>query len=50
MSSMGPLVYAIANFGDEEFDKHVKRVMEQGDFGYLGSFIGRNRGFEVEHV
>jgi beta-ribofuranosylaminobenzene 5'-phosphate synthase len=50
MSSMGPLVYAITNLGDNAFDAYLKDVIERFDCGYLGSFAGRNRGFEVEHA
>jgi beta-ribofuranosylaminobenzene 5'-phosphate synthase len=49
MSSMGPLIYAITSSVDCDFEAHVKHLMEHADCGYLGTFAGRNRGFEVEH-
>lgn len=49
MSSMGPLIYAITNSADSDFEAHVKHLIEHADCGYLGTFAGRNCGFEVEH-
>jgi beta-ribofuranosylaminobenzene 5'-phosphate synthase len=49
MSSMGPLIYAITNSLDGDFETHAKHLMEHTDCGYLGTFAGRNGGFEVEH-
>lgn len=50
MSSLGPLVYAIASSSDSRFDAYVQGVMTQTNSTYLGTFRGRNQGFEVEHV
>jgi len=45
MSSMGPLVYAIAEADNPAFTDYLLSLSRYIRFDYLGAFAGRNRGF-----
>jgi len=47
MSSMGPLVYVVADLNDDEFRLYAERVITDVPVTYLGSYPGRNSGFGV---
>jgi beta-ribofuranosylaminobenzene 5'-phosphate synthase len=47
MSSMGPLVYAVAASGDTAFVEYLESMESSIQFNYLGAFPGRNSGFGV---
>jgi beta-ribofuranosylaminobenzene 5'-phosphate synthase len=46
LSSMGPLVYAVAEADNRHFTRFVDTLCRDGAAEMLGSFSGRNRGYE----
>lgn len=46
LSSMGPLVYAVAETDNRHFNRFVKTLCRDGAAEMLGSFAGHNRGYE----
>lgn len=46
MSSMGPLVYALARHDDARSIAHLRQIAQNSGVRLLGSFKGQNSGFE----
>lgn len=46
LSSMGPLVYAVAEADNRHFSRFVESLCRDGAAEMLGSFVGRNLGYE----
>jgi beta-ribofuranosylaminobenzene 5'-phosphate synthase len=47
LSSLGPLLYVIADKKNADVERIVPEICERYDARHLGIFQGRNRGFEV---
>jgi beta-ribofuranosylaminobenzene 5'-phosphate synthase len=47
LSSMGPLIYVIANKKNQQVNSQVELVCKVTNTNLLGIYAGRNRGFEV---
>jgi beta-ribofuranosylaminobenzene 5'-phosphate synthase len=49
LSSLGPLVYAVADFRDLDAMESASRICADEGGVFLGAFSGRNRGYEISY-